>query len=410
MPITVYSQRFNRELDIEQLLSLRGHQTQFNLNIIIKSLSAQEKKEIFQDIFCPVCRSGGGKTVLASKSKQAHFRFDNHDYFCDYNKAKNNKSQKGKIVNFGNDKSYETKIVRELVAKGIEQKIISQQLINEMRKYFYDIKINSQYTINIPVNAFEWWIRLKYFSHVDIKNTIKFQPSHALLPSFEWRLASRNLFLQENIELIQIASDCDFLLNDKNHKLAKNLAYKAQSLVRNIQESVVFDVTKLQIPYQKTIELARFIAINLSIKDEKGKYCISSNIVMAFAALLLYFVNWDIQLAILKLIEIVQSPTPIDMNSGNIIGFYPFCDFEIWATIAKVREVTKYSKNGFDYDAQIEAIEARLKQEYEQWKLEMQKLAKLLTEVINSSENGSDSDIKTEAIKARLKQEDEEKK
>ncbi|MGJ5634038.1 hypothetical protein [Nostoc sp. CALU 1950] len=100
---------------------------------------------------------------------------------------------------------------------------------------------------------------------------------------------------------------------------------------------------------------------------------------MAFAALLLYLVNWDVQLAILKLIEIVQYPTPTDINYGNIIGFNPFCDFEVWATIAKVREVIKYSKNGFYYTIQIEAIEARLKQEYEEWKLEMRKLAKLLS-------------------------------
>ncbi|MBD2693579.1 hypothetical protein [Anabaena catenula] len=79
---------------------------------------------------------------------------------------------------------------------------------------------------------------------------------------------------------------------------------------------------------------------------------------------LLYISQWNIDLAILKLIEIVKSPEPIDINSGNIIGLNPFYNFEVWANISKIREVAKNSKNGFDYKAQIEAIEEQLKNEY----------------------------------------------
>lgn len=363
MAITVYSQRFRRELDIEQLLSLLGHDYRLHINTRIKNLSNQEKDEIYNDVICPICRSKGGKIVLASMSKQGHFRFDTHNYFCDYNTSKDNKIQKGKLVDFGSDRSHETKIIRELVAKGIEQKIISQQLISEMRKYFYETKIQNQYQMDVSVEAFQWWVRLRYSKALTLKsiNHIKFNPIYAQLPNFDWRLAAESAFIQENINLIEIAKNCYWEITEK-------LRDRAIKMVQNTQGNLVFDVTKLQVPYQNTINLAQFIAYNFSIKDSKNRYLINSDMILAFAALLLYIDDWNIEAAILKLIKIVQSPDPNDMNSGNVIGLNPFYDFEVWATIAKVKEVSNYSTNGFNYKAQLEAIETRLKNEYESWK------------------------------------------
>ncbi|MBD2564311.1 MULTISPECIES: hypothetical protein [Nostoc] len=364
MAITVFSQTFKRELDIEQILSLRGHDCRLDINTRIKNLSNEEKGEIYNDVICPICRSQGGKIVLASTSKQAHFRFDTHNYFCDYNNSKDNKSQKGKLVDFGSDRSHETKIIRELVAKGIEQEIISQHLISEMRKYFYDTKIDNQYKMDVSVDAFKWWMKLTFLQPLSLTTIhhIKFNPIYAQLPNFNWKLAAESLFIQENINLIEIANNCDWRITQKIYD-------KTIRTIQDTQSSIVFYVTKLHIPYQNTITLAHFIANNLFIKDsKKGNYLISSDIVLALAALLLYIADWDIEAAILKLIKIVESPAPNDINSGNVIGLNPFYDFEVWAIIAKVREVSNYSTNGFDYKAHIEAIETRLKSEYELWK------------------------------------------
>ncbi|MFP4124978.1 MAG: hypothetical protein ACLFWI_29065 [Coleofasciculus sp.] len=95
---------------------------------------------------------------------------------------------------------------------------------------------------------------------------------------------------------------------------------------------------------------------------------ITTDVVSAFAALLLYITNWDVDAAISKLVAIVQAPTPTDMNAGNVIGLNPFHDFAVWANIMKAREVAQYSFNGFDYEAQIETIEQRLKKQYDEWK------------------------------------------
>ena len=83
--------------------------------------------------------------------------------------------------------------------------------------------------------------------------------------------------------------------------------------------------------------------------------------------MLLYVSGWDIELAIEKMIKLVKSPKIVDKNSGNIIGFNPFYDFEAWIVISKIREVMSASKNGFDYKLQIDSIKRQLKDEYQRW-------------------------------------------
>ncbi len=143
MAITIYSQQFQREIDVEQLLSLRGHSDTSKLATIIKKLTKNEKSEIYHDVLCPICRCKGGKLVAPTLSKQAYFKFDSHEYFCDYKNSRKGKGQKGKQVNFGDSRSEQTKLIRELVARGIEQKIFTQLDIEDMRRYFYDKKLKA---------------------------------------------------------------------------------------------------------------------------------------------------------------------------------------------------------------------------------------------------------------------------
>jgi hypothetical protein len=365
MAITVYSQRFERELDIEQLLSLLGYNNELDINIKIKKLSKQETNEIYNDLICPICNSKGGSIVKASPSTQAHFRFNTHNDFCDYNDSKDNKSQKGKSVDFGIERSSETKIIRELVAKGIEQKIISQDLIGEMRRYFYNTKIQNKYTMEISTKALNWCKNikeLKPFISINIKR-LKFNPIYAQLPDFSWELAAKSLFLQDNIDLIELANNYSF-------KFDKKLYDKTNEKIQDTQGRDVFDVSKLEIQYKNTITFTQFIRFNLLSKSNKNpNYLIDSDIVLAFAALLLFAVGWNIESAILNLVKIVQSPNPTDINYGNVIGLNPFYDFEVWANITKVREFySKYNPDDIDYKTQIELIEIRLKKEYELWK------------------------------------------
>ncbi len=377
MPKTAYSQRFKRELDPEQLLSLLGYDLQSDPDF--KNLSEKLRDEIHCDVVCPQCGVGGAVIVSRSNSKktnkalrQPHFRFlagDNnnaHHPLCDhYDDDSSSKSQREQLIDFGNDRSFETKIIRELVAKGIEQKIISQQIIRDMRQWFFDTKISNQFTMDISEEALQWTYEISSLFH---HRGIPFKPIHAELPNFDWRHAAILQFVEENSNLINI-------VRTRWWGYEKKIEQRALSFVRQTQGKTVFNVLALENQYKKTIELSCFIVRNLRIVErnlyffeQHLRLSIKESTVSAFAAVLLYISNWDVEAAISKLVAIVQAPTPTDMNAGNVIGLNPFHDFAAWANIMKAKEVVQYSPNGFNLDAQIEAIEQRLKEQYEDWK------------------------------------------
>ncbi len=195
-------------------------------------------------------------------------------------------------------------------------------------------------------------ISLPYVGHM------KFNPAHAQLPSFNWDLAAKTFFIKENTDLIKISTEGDWTLTT-------TLYNKIQRLIDNTQNTLVFDVKQLHLPYQKTIAFSQFIRHNLRNMEHISKT--SLDMLLAFSALLLYVSGWDIELAIEKMIKLVKSPKIVDKNSGNIIGFNPFYDFEAWIVISKIREVMSASKNGFDYKLQIDSIKRQLKDEYQRW-------------------------------------------
>ncbi|MFP4102424.1 MAG: hypothetical protein ACLFWZ_17795, partial [Coleofasciculus sp.] len=195
MPKTAYSQRFKRELDPEQLLSLLGYDLKSDPDL--KNLSGELRDEIHRDLLCPECGVRGGVIVSRSKStksnkalRQPHFRFlagDNtsaHHPLCDHYDDSSIKSKKEQLIDFGNDRSFETRIIRELVAKGIEQKIISQQTIRDMRQWFFDTKIRHQFTMDVSQDSLQWTFKI---SGLFFHRGIPFKPIHAELPNFDWR-------------------------------------------------------------------------------------------------------------------------------------------------------------------------------------------------------------------------------
>jgi len=68
MPKTAYSQKFQIELDPEQLLSLLGYDLSSDPDL--KKLSGQLRREIHRDLTCPECGATGGIIVSRSKSQK----------------------------------------------------------------------------------------------------------------------------------------------------------------------------------------------------------------------------------------------------------------------------------------------------------------------------------------------------
>ncbi|BAY87872.1 hypothetical protein NIES267_73960 (plasmid) [Calothrix parasitica NIES-267] len=374
MPITAYSQRFQRELDAVQWLDLSKYDLQSDPNL--KNLPQELRDESSVDLTCPQCGAKDCVIVSASKSKktkkdlrQPHFRFSNHHPLCDYH-IDSNHTSKIDFAKKGNSRIIETEKIRELVANGIELKIISQSLIKEMRRYFFETKVKYHFTLDVSQTAFGWYLQLTDLCHLSNKEII-FNPIHANFPKFDWNNAIKVQFVQENYNLINMCCS-------KESNYHTKIYDRALKSIKQYQNKPVFDVTKLEEQYKKTINLALFIERNLKIFKPKRysfthylyklKYISEIRIVLAFAALLLYVSDWNIETAIIKLEQIVNFCGPYNINPGNVIGLNPFHDFEAWAIVMKAREAAQNSPNGFDYNAQIKEIENRLREEYEKWK------------------------------------------
>jgi hypothetical protein len=108
---TAYSQKFQRELDYEQLLSLLKYDIQNDP--YLDNLPQELRDEIRSDIICPECGAKGGIIVKPSKSKgkkfgQAHFRFRSssdksvHHSLCDFFDELNSKNQPDHCIDFIN--------------------------------------------------------------------------------------------------------------------------------------------------------------------------------------------------------------------------------------------------------------------------------------------------------------------
>jgi len=305
---TAYSQKFQRELDYEQLLSLLEYDIQNDPSL--DNLPQELRDEIRSDLICPECGARGGIIVAPSdpkgkRTKQAHFRFKSsndesvHHPLCDFFDKLNPNSQPDHCIDFINskDRSDETRIIRELVIKAISQEIVSQQDIRDMRQHFFDIKVAHQFTMDISPDALRWTSQLSRLFHH--KDEVSFNPIHGELQFFNWRNAAINEFVKENRDLIEMAHNrwWGYVHN-------KKLEEKTLTFVKEMQGKSVFDVTQLESKYRETIRLADFIARNVNDHKISDSSLLERGIrvVVAFAALLLYISDWNLDLAISKLV------------------------------------------------------------------------------------------------------------
>jgi len=377
MPTTAYSKKFQRELDTEQLLGLLGYDMSSDPDLA--ALPAFLREEISRDLICPECGVSGCVIVARAKSKMAnialrqpHFRFralegvSAHHPLCDHYEDSEVKNNGDQLVAFGQqDRSAETRIVRELVARGIEQQIFSQETIRNMRQWFFETKIRHQFVMDVSEDAVQWAAKLRRL----YPHGVPFKPMHAELPGFDWQSAAVLQFISENSSIFNTLHSCRYYHT-------KTALQRASRIIKKYHGKGVFDVTVLKPEYEKTIQFACFTARNLGMygkdvdrKEQEALLGLIPTFLLAFAALLLYVSNWDIDAAINKLIVIVKAPQPADMNVGNVIGLNPFHDFTAFSNIMQTREIASRSNNGFDYNSQLDGIIKSLKRQYSEWKL-----------------------------------------
>jgi hypothetical protein len=371
MPTTAYSKHFARELDVEQLAGLlRGTQPSSIDNDIESSL----RDWIRSDVQCSSCGQFGAQIVRATQvratvgsRRQAHFRFVGHDGtdahhpFCEFYGTDNGKvRQIDSLVNFGTAKTPETRQVRELVCKAIQQGIFDQPAIRALRQWFFDRKASSRFRVTASPETIDWIYSLQ--RHLSYRRWV-FHPVQAELPGFDWKQAALYQFTEENQAVLEMARTAS---HDPHHQR------KAHELSAKYNNQEMFNVTTLKPYYENALALSAFIAANSAMKFGKAqpkeyRFKGAPTALLALSALVLFVSNWDMNTAIAKFAKIFAAPVPADASLGNVIGLNPFHDYASWQLVIIAGEVGAQSPNGFDYSGQLALTESRLREQHRRW-------------------------------------------
>ncbi|WP_247564502.1 hypothetical protein [Bradyrhizobium sp. 151] len=166
------------------------------------------------DIRCSSCGKFGARVVRTAKSRaskavlrQAHFRFvdpyggDAHHPFCEFHGDDENRSAQASLLDFGSEKSTETRAVRLLVCKGIEQKLFDQRRIQELRQWFFDLKSAGRFTLTTSPEAISWTRALH--RHPSYQRWT-FHPAQAEMPAFNWKAAAKSQFTEDHQHLFDL--------------------------------------------------------------------------------------------------------------------------------------------------------------------------------------------------------------
>tara|TARA_R100000656_G_scaffold78153_1_gene57547 strand:+ start:134 stop:943 length:810 start_codon:yes stop_codon:yes gene_type:complete len=230
-------------------------------------------------------------------------------------------------ISFGSEKSFFTSVICDLVCKGIEQGILSQRLISNMRKWFFTQKVESQFIVTIDP-MLTVWIK-KLFQSTDNGFSTNPDVSEYLtsniisIPGFNYKAQAKNLLIKRYHSVIDVLrKNRVWIINDETER-------KLSGLINRHQHQTVFDPTVLADKYETTQKLAKFITENYTpLKSVKLNTSAVSS-VTALSALLLYASEWNIVEAISKFAYIATTTGPLNANLGNVMGLNPFHDFPI---------------------------------------------------------------------------------
>jgi hypothetical protein len=369
MPTTAFSSRFKRELDPVQLLMLLGADP-------FEDISQEHREFISNDVVCSSCGVTGAQIVSQSKSRatakairQPHFRFrspigqDAHNKFCEFNEEATPSSECF-LINFADERSAETRFIRSLVCKGIENDIFDQQSIRDMRQWFFELKCKTRIRMTTTTAAISWMKRL---SNLPTRGKT-FQPSKAVKPNFNWKNAAQDSFCENHSQLLE------FLRQRRVASQFPNSSFtRATALSKTHFEQEVLDTSILRPHYTKAIDLAAFVASSSDFPIEvkhPTQYPIygAPTSFLALSALLLFVSKWDLDDAKELVAKLFLAPMASDQTLGNVMGLNPFHDYGAWEVLAIASELAALSPANPDLDKILEETEARLREEHRLWR------------------------------------------
>ena len=374
MSATGFSHHFARELDVEQLLELMKLGGGIDGSATGDFVPPAWLAHIRTDVECPSCFVRGAVLVRGTHSmrtgkalRQAHFRFigsdgqDAHHPLCDFYHSGAPTSRSEHAVDFGSDKSALTRAVRKLVCSGIELGVFDQPAMRDLRKWFFEKRLQNRFDLALPPEAVDWYSKLMAYASTGLP----FRPVHGELAGFDWKQAARQRLRERHAQLV--GSPLRVYGWPKEAGRAKAL------IIKHVNQRV-FDPASLQSYYAQTISLARFAASHypsLAI-SQRQLYDIGVDdrmrAIMALCALLLNVSGWSTDLAVEKLITLIKAPEPRSGTLGNMIGLNPFHDYVAWSLIRHLSDVFAGADINFDHDGEVAAIERGMRAEHEEWR------------------------------------------
>lgn len=358
MSQTAYSRHYDRELDVRQLLKLRGITK--TLAQAEYELTPEDRVWMRADLLCSSCRCDGASVVRSDvirgrgNTRQAHFRFTNpagqtaHAPACDFYALNDvDGVPTGVDVSFAaNDR--DTKVVRELVCKAIAVGELKKTDIFEMRSWFLDQRAAGSFVVQGDISMVDWIYAMNRRLGYD---AVRFEPVHASLPGFSSRaaafrdLAFRYQAFRQTIPRVGIDAD----VRDRTKRIIQRHA--GMPLV---------SMELLRPRYEATVQLARLIAEygNLLLSKpnvHRGSVSKIPEVLIAFSATLLFVSQWDLPLALRRFAAIHNEPIPNDLTAGNVIGLNPFHDFAALELARFISTLRPASQHVYDFDQEFAA-------------------------------------------------------
>uniref|UniRef100_UPI0040485286 hypothetical protein n=1 Tax=Shewanella baltica TaxID=62322 RepID=UPI0040485286 len=319
MPITAYSNYFSREISVEQYVNLCKNE---NLD-----------SDFFcrTDMECPICSVKGGTIVSAARAysddreiRQATFRFNNHDPYCDYSVSDNSAdSQYGFRIN---SRKNITTFIAKLTCSGIELGIFTQQTMREFRRWLFSIKKTTSTELEVTPDAID---SIEIILN-DMPQTLPYFNEFLELDSLHQYSKNLKIFTPEYISKIK------FFKENKSHidDLFKLRYYLGKDGIKKIRKYYPAINQEEICQYKKAVYALRSCTL-FSTENEIKKIMscnYSTNITDAFFTYLLWVSNWNIKVAIESFIKI-KTHTPNDVNLANIIGVNIFDNNYLYKSI-----------------------------------------------------------------------------
>lgn len=369
MPLTAYSKSLAIEVDFDQYRRLLSEQFRERLPQVGK-LPDHWRQHIQQDLECPCCFVTGAELVkeveamAGLRKRQAFFRFTKpgHQEHCDFAHAESTNAAPENLVAFGESRSSLTRAVRDLVCAGIALEIFSQQKIREMRKWFFDTKVQSLFLVSLDPRVPSWLLALAnitYQAKHALPSEVRLTHGIATLPGFRWKLeAARRLLERYPLEVQK--------LEQVRKRSVVGDFRKVAELAKRHHGRKVFDPTVLKAEYGQTLALARFIAGNYKPLRTAAQKWPDPNVpsLLALSALLLYVRRWDLEGAISDFVRIASVAGTVSHDLGNVMGLNPFHDFPTWEALKTVQEADIPIPGKFDLEAEWDELEVELRAQY----------------------------------------------